>query len=182
METIPIRYATAICVAALFLGGCGGAQSVASPAQNYFRSTRSVDRVALPGYATQEDVGFDKSSEHLSASHVHIGEISVGGVVQYSYKTKGAAAGPYPGRFTASGGYGGDNYGRRHGWYFNESFVISANSVLIKGHISFSGLSAPKFYEYKVTILNGSAKIHRAGRARLEAIEENDFSETLRGL
>jgi hypothetical protein len=165
--------AVAACAAAMLLNGCG----------DFSDGTRIADRIPLQAYAPREDVRFNKSAEHLNSSYVYISGISVCGNVQYSYSTTGTAAGLYPGSFTASGGYGTDTYGRgRHGWYFDESFEITSGSVQINGHISFIGLSSPKFYKYKVTILDGNEKIHRAGRAKIEALETNDFNEILHGL
>lgn len=176
--------AATACAAAMLLSDCGGsAQSLAPPTHNFSNGTRIADRIPLKLYAPREDVRFDKSIEHLNSSYVYISEYGVGSNVQYSYSTTGTADGPYPGSFTASGGYGSAPYKRGRGWYFYESFEITSNSVQIKGHIPFfSGPSSPKFYRYRATILDGSQKIHRAGRAKIEALQENDFKETLRGL
>jgi len=181
------RCALSVCVATISLAGCGSpAQSLTPPAQNFFYSTRRVDWVALPGYASRADVSFDTSTEQLNSSYVYISEISVGGNVEYTYSTTGIAAGPYPGTFTASGGYGSEPWGRGgHGWYFSESFKITSSSVQIKGHISASGGPSqppPKTYKYKSTIQGAGQKIHRFGRAKIKALQENDFSEVLRRL
>jgi|HubBroStandDraft_4_1064222.scaffolds.fasta_scaffold00003_71 hypothetical protein len=178
------RSAISVCVAAILLAGCDGpAQSLSRPAQDLSYSGRLVDRVALPGYAPQHDVSFDKSTEQLNSSYVYVGCYSVGDNVTCDYSTTGSAAGVYNGTFTATGDYGSDDYGRGHGWFFDESFKIMSSSVQIKGHISASGgHSVPKLYKYKSTLRYGSQNIHRAGRAKIEALQQNDFSEVLRQL
>lgn len=104
---------------------------------------RFADGAAFPQAATYARSGMLSSgSEHLAGVHFrfrakcpHTGPEPRSWSETFS--VRGAATGPYPGTFTATGGW--DAFARLPSievWSFNESFTITSGSSQISGTIS----------------------------------------------
>ena len=172
------RCALSVCGAVLFLSGCGGSQAW---------SGQSV--LGQPAAAKQ--VGYNptapdfSSSEVLSASYSRIHASCYNGVIFLnvgSFRAQGNAAGPFPGTFTAEGGWYDVNAFPYITYLFRESFSITSGRLKISGRVLSrrkNNAMCPPGAEFGPATLN--YRVHIGGhkcQVLISIIKGNDFSET----
>ncbi|MGB8909758.1 MAG: hypothetical protein WCC84_13530 [Candidatus Cybelea sp.] len=142
MNTISrVPYGLSVCVAAAMLAGCGGSAQLPNPATQ----------------APLGRIGSNSSGNEVLKGRVHTHcKYHAGLFTSCEFHTKGPgkATGPYPGTFTASGGY------EQQEWYpfysFGESFTITSGTSQITGSIFYSTSSG---YQYTSSVGNGTADV-----------------------
>jgi hypothetical protein len=138
----PAHYRLSVCAAAALLAGCGGSaqvpNSTAQAALVRARSSSSGDEVL-------------KGRVHTQCKY-HGGLFTT---CEFHTKGPGKATGPYPGTFTASGGY---EQQEEYPFYsFGESFTITSGASQITGSISYRVSSG---YQYTSSVGNGTAEVN----------------------
>jgi hypothetical protein len=176
-----IRSALRLFAAAAILGGCGESTQSLNPAgQTPLGIARALNQHALPRVDSEGIEPGAKGLERLHARELIIRCKNYNGgsnptVCNFHTTVPGTAKGPYPGTFTASGGW---TSGEHIGHSFIESFTISSGSSQVTGSISFhtfSGQGGPVgTYQYVSSVGNGTAQV--------EVIRRKDFRETFSGM
>ncbi len=127
-----LGYIAGACLTATFLAACGGATQSVSPST----PTRyNVERSEVQAGASSVHPLSSLKGETFAASDVEVKGACPQAVAQFS--TSGAAAGPYPGTFKATGSWY-DTFSNKLGfrWHFKESFTITSGHSTISGTIS----------------------------------------------
>ncbi|MGB8967136.1 MAG: hypothetical protein WCB99_16025 [Candidatus Cybelea sp.] len=192
MKTIsPEHYALSVCVAAAMLAGCGGSTQFQNPtAQTPVGNAITPEQIASPSFAMPERMGPNSSGAEVLTGKATLHRCHPGGSFEFFRRfshAHGKATGPYPGTFTASGGWGISEIisGNKIDlfWGFSERFIITSGASKISGTIEgmsdenpFPGCTSfgPETLQYTSNYGDGNADI--------QIIEKGDFSETLDGL
>lgn len=181
-----VAYALRGWAAVALLAGCGNPAGILNPGAQTPLSNAHIVGPAVEDYAAPRGMGFDsKTAERLTAPYVYESCMyhyqGTDSWYSCTYSTNGTATGPYPGTFTASGTFGGGKSGRVVSWFLSELFTITSGTSTAEGKINADGGQSesppiPGIFRYKI--------LHRHGKenAKIEALQSNDFSETLRRL
>lgn len=172
------RVPAAIFVSVLPLAGCNGLSMMPGSVQSVALS----QRLGSDGYRRNAEYRSNSlSSEVLTASKVTLKSwYRQGEAAGVLFKTDGAAAGPFPGTFTASGSWG--VYGLSV-CAFGESFTIKSGSSSVSGTISGSWpvgskqCSALLGKKFEPVSLDYELKDGKSGRVSIRAIRKHDFHE-----
>ena len=175
------RGALSVCTATFVLLGCGGSQGL-------------IGQSATGQRATAKQLGYNPTapdfsgSEVLSASYSRIHARCYQGLISFTigrFRAQGNATGPFPGTFTAEGGWD-DVFSFPYITYlFRESFTITSGPFQISGRVlsrrkNYAGCAPAEFgpatLNYRVH--SGIYSGHK-GQVQISVIKRNDFSETL---
>ena len=163
-----IRNVLRLSAAAAILGGCSESTQSLNPVG---QAPLGIARALNPSAKGLERLHARKLI--VRCRHYNYGPGNT--VCNFHTTVPGTAKGPYPGTFTASGGW---TSGEHIGHSFIESFTISSGSSQVTGSISFhtfSGQGGPVgTYQYQSSVANGTAQV--------EVIRRKDFRETFSGM
>lgn len=182
------EYALSVCAAAAILGGCGSSAQFLNPTEQTPVDDAVATQFASSSLEAVERVDPDRNSEILRDLKVR-GHCHNGGNQHYEKcffhtTVPGTATGPYPGTFTARGGFSDEpGIGSGH-WGFGESFAITSGAYKIKGTIYAGGVGpGPRFpgvYQYTTTVgYSGNVKIQSLGKF---LGSDTDFREIFYGM
>ena len=154
-----------------FALGSGGAQPAAA-ALNTHGATRTAPNAVFANPLTSP-----LSGEVLTATNVEVVEVKCQEQGAHStFSASGTATGPFPGSFTAKGGWRTRSLYSQE-WIFHESFTIMSGTSEIHGHVA--QLGGPGWCgEYGSTRTLKYTAGHWAGSASTTGISEGVFSET----
>jgi hypothetical protein len=186
-------YLLSVCAAAAMLAGCGGSTQFSSPTgQAPTGNAIASKRVASPGFVMPERIDANSSGTEvligkaklIKPCHTIRGKHGKNQGSSTNFGAHGNATGPYPGIFTASGGWTiSSNSVHQPFWTFAETFTITTGSSTISGTMNKIGFSYLPFTCTVVENLTVPYTIGSvSGNAVISIIQKQDFSERLHGL
>ncbi len=180
MKTISrVPYALSVCIVGAMLAGCGGSTQFPNPAaQTPVGNAITSKRAASPSFTTPR-VGSDSSSTERLIGIAKLKCRYESDIPTTSFRASGTATGPYPGTFTAKGGWWFYNSLQGLIWAFHESFTIRSRTSTVSGTFfpgTEGGGRTPwcRRFVNSVPYTSGS----KTGNARVN-IQRSDFREDL---